>query len=52
MPELQKVQKISNNKIIQKQLQMRMIKKSLKKDIFLQKKENNIIGNLNINVIV
>ena len=38
--ELRKSQKI-HNKIIQKQLQMRMIKKYLKKDINLQKKAKN-----------
>ena len=39
MAELQKPQKISNNKIIRKQLQMRMIKTYLKRDVYLQKKE-------------
>ena len=40
----QKFQKI-HNKMIQRQLQMRMIKKYLKKDIYLQKKENKLLMN-------
>ena len=39
--ELQNFQKI-HNKIIQKQLQMRMLKKSLEKDTYLQKKDKVI----------
>ena len=42
MAELQKPRKISNNKIIQKHLQMRMIKMYLKKDLYLQKKEKTL----------
>ena len=38
--KLQKSQEI-HNKIIQRQLQIRMIKKYLKKDIYLQKKTSN-----------
>ena len=38
----QKFQKI-HKKIIQKQLQMRMIKKYLKKDIYLQKKDLKLL---------
>ena len=37
-----KVQKI-DNKVIQRQLQMRMIKKYLKKDKYLQKKDNKLL---------
>ena len=45
--ELQKCPKI-NNKIIQKQLHMNMIKKYLKKDICLQKKTRKIIDDLRL----
>ena len=38
----QKFQKI-NNKIIQKQFQMGMIKKYLNKDIYLQKKDRKLL---------
>ena len=37
-----KVQKV-DNKVIQRQLQMRMIKKYLKKDKYLQKKDNKLL---------
>ena len=40
LAKLQKFQKV-HNRIIQKHLQMSMIKKYLKKDIYLQKKENH-----------
>ena len=40
--KLGKLQNI-NNKIIQKQLQMSMIKKYLKKDIYLQKKHKKLL---------
>ena len=45
MKECQKWQKFQkiNSKIIQKQLQMRMIKKYLRKDIYLQKKEGELL---------
>ena len=37
-----KVQKI-DNKVIQRQLQMKMIKKYLKKDKYLEKKDNKLL---------
>ena len=40
--ELQKFKK-THNEITQKQLQMRMIKKYLKKDIYLQKKDRKLL---------
>ena len=43
--ELQKFQKI-HKKIIQIQLQMRTIKKYLKKDIYLQKKDKKLFDDL------
>ena len=50
--ELRKPEKI-HNKIIQKQLQMRMIKKKyLKKDIYLQKKHKKLLTNLKINILI
>ena len=44
--ELQNFQKI-HNKIIQKQLQMRMLKKFLEKDTYLQKKDK-VVDNLRL----
>ena len=41
-----------HNKLIQKDSQMRMINKYLKKDIYLQIKQKTIIGNLILNIIV
>ena len=38
-----KIVKKFTKKIIQKQLQMRMIKKYLKKDIYLQKKDRKLL---------
>ena len=38
-----KQKQLIHNKLIQKQLQMSMIKKYLKKDIYLQKKYNNFL---------
>ena len=46
-----KYQKIYN-KIIQKNLQMRMIKKYLKIDTYLQKKRQKIIDNLRTIIII
>ena len=40
--ELQKVQKIQN-KIIHEQIQMSMIKKYLKEDIYVQKKDRKLL---------
>ena len=51
MEKSQKFQKI-HNKLIQKQIQMRMIKKYLKKDLHLQKKDTKLWIILNINIIV
>ena len=42
--ELRRFQKI-HNKIIQRQLQMRMINKYLRKDIYLQKKYRKLLMN-------
>ena len=42
----------NHNRIIQRQLQMRMIKKYLKKYIYLHRKDKKIIDNLDINIIV
>ena len=42
LTELRKFHKI-HNKIIQRQLQMKMIKKYLKKDIYLQKKDKRLL---------
>ena len=42
--ELQKFQKI-HDKIIQNQLQMSMIKKYLKRDMYLQKKSKELLMN-------
>ena len=42
MIELQNSQKL-HNKVIQKQLQMSVIKKYLKKNLYLQKKKQKII---------
>ena len=52
MAELQKPRKISNNKIIQKHLQMRNDKDVLKERFISPEERKNIIGNLDINVIV
>ena len=46
----QNFQKV-HKKIIQTQLQMKMIKKYLKKDVYLQKRQK-IIDNLTLNIIV
>ena len=47
----QRFQKI-RSKVIQRKLQMGMIKKYLKKDIYLQKKDKKIIDNLRSIIIV
>ena len=38
-----KIKKNNNNKAIQRQLQMRMMNKYLKKDIYIQKKDRKLL---------